>query len=144
MCISIVLACIVLYERHGIYGMIPLAILIALVPVQWFSSQLSAKYLLEKNQYNDQRVRLCKEIIEGIRTIKMYVWEFTFLRMVRALRSKEIEKYQKSYFVKYFMMGFSIASGLYGPFIMFVIIYVFSGPEDLNSSKMFSSIQLVQ
>lgn len=67
-------------------------ILLKTVPVLTYLGRYRA--LLQKNVAfrSDERIRIVKEIIQGIQVIKMYAWEIPFQKMVAAARHMEIKQ----------------------------------------------------
>ncbi len=45
-----------------------------------------AKLRLETAKRTDKRITIMSEIINGIKVIKMYAWEFSFLELVQQAR----------------------------------------------------------
>lgn len=48
--------------------------------------KLTAKYRYRVVKQSDMRIRIVNEIIQGIRTIKIYAWEKPFLRLIQQIR----------------------------------------------------------
>ncbi|QQP37021.1 ATP-binding cassette sub-family C member 4, partial [Caligus rogercresseyi] len=61
-------------------------ILIAVLPLQIWMSQQFFQLRIIVAQKTDRRVRIINEILEGIRVIKMYAWEYSFMDMVNKAR----------------------------------------------------------
>jgi hypothetical protein len=40
----------------------------------------------------DERVRVCTEVLQGIRVVKMHAWEAPLLERIRVARSVEMQK----------------------------------------------------
>ncbi|KAL9980573.1 hypothetical protein ACROYT_G009176 [Oculina patagonica] len=54
-----------------------------------------SKFRKETQSMADQRIAMIKNVISGIRTVKMNTWESLFERMIQAVRRKEIRAIQK-------------------------------------------------
>ncbi|KAL9980575.1 hypothetical protein ACROYT_G009180 [Oculina patagonica] len=54
-----------------------------------------SKYRKETQSMADQRIAIIKNVISGIRTVKMNTWESLFERMIQGVRRKEIQAIQK-------------------------------------------------
>ena len=60
--------------------------MVAFVPLQsWIGKQFS-KLRSEPAIKTDERIRIMNEIIQGIKVIKMYAWEFSFAKMLQEAR----------------------------------------------------------
>ena len=61
-------------------------LVVAFVPLQsWIGKQFS-KLRSETAIKTDERIRIMNEIIQGIKVIKMYAWEFSFAKMLQEAR----------------------------------------------------------
>ena len=40
----------------------------------------------------DERVRIITEVLNGIKVIKLYGWEFSFIKKINEIRKQEIEQ----------------------------------------------------
>ena len=67
----------------GVFGC---GLFLLLIPVQLSFTSMFSKYRRQSAMYADQRVKLMREVIEGIRVIKMYVWEESFKRLIKKIR----------------------------------------------------------
>ncbi|XP_075259847.1 ATP-binding cassette sub-family C member 4-like [Convolutriloba macropyga] len=63
-----------------------------MIPIQLAFTSLFSKFRTNGAKYGDARVKLMREVIEGIRVIKMYVWEDSFKRLIKKLRLKEVNE----------------------------------------------------
>jgi ATP-binding cassette subfamily C (CFTR/MRP) protein 1 len=76
----------------GYSALVGLGILLAVAPFQgWLFGQLM-KYRSKQEAIVDQRVRLLSEIINNIRSVKLYAYETFFGEKVQDLRSQELSK----------------------------------------------------
>lgn len=62
----------------GPIGLVAIAVMITVYPMQIMYQKISSKYTIEAKKYGDNRLKLQNELIEGIRLIKMYAWEQAF------------------------------------------------------------------
>ena len=71
-----------LYERLGLVVDIPsLQCLLCTANLSTVSSTRN-----QREKVTDKRVKKIKEIVYGVRVIKMYVWEYAFQQVVAKLR----------------------------------------------------------
>lgn len=60
--------------RFGWPGLLIAAVIISIVPLQIVISRYNGKILKKINTNKDQRIKICTEIMEGIKFIKLYGW----------------------------------------------------------------------
>ncbi|KAL9964349.1 hypothetical protein ACROYT_G027978 [Oculina patagonica] len=88
----------------------------------------------------DSRLKMMNEILNGIKVLKLYAWETSFMKMVSKLRKRELRFLRNaSYLNASFMFTFTCA-----PFLVSLAtfaIYVMTGNE-LTASKAFVAISL--
>lgn len=77
---------VLLITRLGWFGIICPAIIIVFIPLQILVSRLNGGILKNVNIFKDDRVKMCSEIIEGIKFIKLYGWEMAFKKIINGLR----------------------------------------------------------
>lgn len=76
----------ILVTRFGWPGIISPIVTLILIPLQLFVGKINGSLLVEVNVYKDQRIKICTEIIEGIKFIKLYGWEIAFKNIIQLLR----------------------------------------------------------
>lgn len=87
--LQLILASVLLYALLGVSSFAGLAVMILMLPV---SARMAKRVMMARMRlvsYADERVSLVSEILAGIRVIKYYAWERSFLGKVAAVRSKE-------------------------------------------------------
>ncbi|VDM02841.1 unnamed protein product [Schistocephalus solidus] len=113
------------------------------------SSSLTSK---EKQlKQSDARIKLINELLNGIRVLKLYAWEPSFIREVNAVRNKELAYLRKyAYLDCCISFVFNCAPILVGTAPRMCIValctfaaYIYSSPENvLNAEKAFVSLSL--
>ncbi|KAI2474335.1 ATP binding cassette (ABC) transporter subfamily C member, partial [Diabrotica virgifera virgifera] len=66
-----------------------------LLPIMVLGSKISSVYRLKASKIADSRVNMMKEIISGIKAIKMYVWELSFTKIINDYRKEELRNITK-------------------------------------------------
>lgn len=79
---------VILVIRLGWPGIIGPLVALIMIPIQFYVGKINSDLLKEVNVYKDKRVKVCTEIIEGIRFIKLYGWEIAFKKIIQSLRKK--------------------------------------------------------
>ena len=127
--------------RFGWAGIIILAIIIVMAPLQAGVGKANATILKEGNISKDQRIKFFTEIIEGVKFIKIYGWESAFKSIICDIRHKEI----RSYFKLTFTQSLERALGNWSPIIAglscFFVLHQTGG--SLSTAKIFSTLELM-
>lgn len=77
-----------IYSLIGWVGLISVVLLILLTPLNFLISEKNGELLKEINGFKDKRVKITQEVIESIKSIKLYGWEVFFKKIITALRSQ--------------------------------------------------------
>ncbi|GIL72743.1 hypothetical protein Vretimale_4441 [Volvox reticuliferus] len=77
-------------------SMAGLAVTVVVIPLTALLGKALAKSRREQIKYTDQRVKLCSEVITGIKAIKLYAWEVPYVDRIQELREKELSQIKKT------------------------------------------------
>ncbi|GLC35697.1 hypothetical protein PLESTB_000485000 [Pleodorina starrii] len=77
-------------------SMAGLAVTVVVIPLTALLGKALAKSRREQIKYTDQRVKLCAEVITGIKAIKLYAWEVPYVDRIQDLREKELAQIKKT------------------------------------------------
>ncbi|CAK58833.1 unnamed protein product (macronuclear) [Paramecium tetraurelia] len=122
--VSMIFGCYILWDRFdGPIGIIAFAIIFLVYPIQIALQSFNSETIKNSKPYQDQRLKLTNELIEGIRLIKMYAWEQAFFKMISIMRNKEYVCLLKINFRSALDRLFSLISQIWSSFIFFVILY---------------------
>lgn len=128
----------------GMYSLIftPLVIIITLVIALPSHKEGSLrKSVAEKI---DKRVTLMNDMIHGIKIIKLYVWEESFIKIINKLRKNEIFQYIRIFILKNFRYSLYMAVTQILLLLMFVIHGKFTNNANLLSAKAYTIIAFIQ
>ncbi|XP_043334064.1 ATP-binding cassette sub-family C member 4-like isoform X7 [Cervus canadensis] len=89
-----------LWMEIGMSCLAGMAILVVILLLQSYVWKLSSSLWSKTAALTDNRIQTISEIITGIRTIKMYAWEKSFIDLITSLRRKEIFKILRSSFFR--------------------------------------------
>ena len=67
-----------------------LAVMILAIPLNMVIANFTKKFQMAQMKAKDERVKLMNEILGGIKILKLYGWEKSFIGQVLGIRSKEI------------------------------------------------------
>src|SRR5690606_33852804 len=80
---------ILLYFMIGPATFVGLVVMVVTIPLQAYLQVKIRAYRDRINQATDRRVKVTNELLQGIRSLKMYGWEASFLEFV-SVRSRTI------------------------------------------------------
>jgi ABC-type multidrug transport system fused ATPase/permease subunit len=78
---------VIICLRVGWGGIFTFIVPLVVFPITYFISTKIKDFILRINVNKDSRIKLCSEIIEGIKFIKLYGWETAFKKKIQILRS---------------------------------------------------------
>jgi len=97
---------LVLFRLIDILGWIPslggLVVIVALIPVTTFIGKTLAKMRKEQMKFTDARVKATSEVVTGIKAIKLYAWENSYIQKIQGLRETELMKILRIGFLRAF------------------------------------------
>ena len=140
--LQVIIAMFLLYQELGASIFPGLAVLIIIMPLNAISASFLKKLQTKKMEYKDKRVKIINEILNGIKVIKLYAWELSFMDRISKIRNKEIKKvFQTEYFESVLVYIWLIS-----PFLVSLLtfaIYVLSDDKHvLDAQKAFVSLAL--
>ncbi|EDV21130.1 uncharacterized protein TRIADDRAFT_30988, partial [Trichoplax adhaerens] len=137
---QIALAVYFLWQELGPSVLAGVGILVLLVPINAYLSMKSRNFQVKQMEHKDSRIKLMNEILNGIKVLKLYAWEKSFIEKVLAIRKLEL----KQLFVSQLLQSASRFAWANAPYLVALVTfstYVLTGNE-LNASKAFVSISL--
>lgn len=85
-----------MYQELGPAVFAGVAIMVLAIPINALVAGISRKYQLEQMQNKDKRVKLMNELLGGVKVLKLYGWEPSFINQVLGIRDNEIRVLKKS------------------------------------------------
>ncbi|KAF8638952.1 hypothetical protein AX16_010426 [Volvariella volvacea WC 439] len=85
--LQIVLAFISLYNLLGWAAFVGVAIMICSIPLNTFIARILKRMQEQQMKNRDKRTRLMSELLANIKSIKLYAWEYTFMRRIFETRN---------------------------------------------------------
>ncbi|XP_035829636.1 multidrug resistance-associated protein 1-like, partial [Aplysia californica] len=84
-----------LYQQLNVGAVVALALILLLVPFNaWISTNLK-RLETEQNDVKDERVKMMNEVLNGIKVLKLYAWEKSFLKRIMDIRDREVNLLKK-------------------------------------------------
>ncbi len=92
----IAVAMYLIYTELGYAVLVGVAVLLLLTPLQGRAMGRIAVLMKSVFKESDGRIKLINEVLAGMRVIKYYAWEQSFLEKVLAIRTRELQWLKKS------------------------------------------------
>ncbi|XP_033643756.1 ATP-binding cassette sub-family C member 8-like [Asterias rubens] len=83
---------IMLYDILGVAPLIASMCLILAIPFQYQLAKLQARLQKHALEISDDRLKQTREMLQGMKLIKLYGWEKTFCDIITSVRNREIKK----------------------------------------------------
>jgi len=129
---------VLLWHFFGVSCLTGLGYMLLLVPLQFITTGSTKNLRNQKHKVTDERVKITNEIIDSIRLLKMYAWEFRFKDLVKELRKKEIHLLKQIQSWEFFNRAMSFSSPYMAAFLIF-LTYTQTGNE-LEVGKVFPTL----
>ncbi|XP_014467770.1 PREDICTED: multidrug resistance-associated protein 4-like [Dinoponera quadriceps] len=133
--LSALVVAYILYTEVGYAGLIGIAAIFVVVPIQSYTGKLSSKFRLQTAIKTDERVRLMDEIISGVQVIKMYAWEKPFCALVALARKLELRVVTKSSYIRGIYMTFNLFNTRMALYCTLISMLLFG--HGLSAEKVF-------
>uniref|UniRef100_UPI00358FC12E ATP-binding cassette sub-family C member 2-like n=1 Tax=Myxine glutinosa TaxID=7769 RepID=UPI00358FC12E len=140
--LQIVLSLVFLWVELGPAVLAGLAAIVLLLPVNALLTTKSRIYQLKNIDLKDKRLKMMNDILNGIKTLKLYAWEPAFLQRVIDIRVEEVAAMSSSAD----LCSISIIIFACAPFLLsmasFGVSTLVNKNHFLNAQQVFTSIAL--
>ncbi|XP_017890591.1 multidrug resistance-associated protein 4-like [Ceratina calcarata] len=133
--LSAIIIAYFLYTEAGYAGLIGIAAVFVVVPIQSYTGKLSSIFRLQTAIKTDERVRLMDEIISGVQVIKMYAWEKPFCALIETARKLELRVVIKSAYIRGIYMTFNLFTTRMALYCTLISMLLFG--NELTADKVF-------
>uniref|UniRef100_A0A8R1XNR3 ABC-type glutathione-S-conjugate transporter n=1 Tax=Onchocerca volvulus TaxID=6282 RepID=A0A8R1XNR3_ONCVO len=127
---QITIVLIYLFFTIGVSAACGLAVMILFLPLNAITSIIIEKWQTEQMNLKDERMKICNEILNGIKVVKLYAWEPAMEELVEQIRRKELYLIRKMGLIRAFVDSFNISS----PFLVAMLTfaaYTLSSPTHI-------------
>ncbi|KNC46638.1 ATP-binding cassette transporter [Thecamonas trahens ATCC 50062] len=138
--ILIVVAMALLIRLLGPSALAGLLVMVLLVPAQGSAGKAIGRISKLIQAQTDERVKLIGEILVGIRVVKFYAWEDSFMSKVLAARARELEHIRKSQLYRA-VIGFTMAFAPTAVSVVTFTVYAAAG-NSLDAKVVFPAVAL--
>ena len=136
--LQIVISAYFMYIELGWATFVGMGILFATMPLNFYLGKYMRKFQMTQMKIKDKRIKAMNEILNGIKVLKLYAWEESFIGQILDLRSKEIAVQKKAAYMNAVMSLFWTVA----PFIVGLgafTAYVMNG-HNLTASNAFVTL----
>jgi ABC-type bacteriocin/lantibiotic exporter with double-glycine peptidase domain len=95
-----------MHPQLGVSAFAGVAVLVFLMPINAWVGRAQASFTRKTMEARDKRIKLVNEVLTGVRIVKMFGWEHSYMNRIRKLRDIE--------------MSFVRTNSLYGAFSSFL------------------------
>ncbi|XP_064640179.1 multidrug resistance-associated protein 1-like [Lineus longissimus] len=131
-----------LWQILGPSVLVGLAVTVLLIPVNGVIAHFSKKLQVTQMKNKDVRIKYMSEILNGMRVLKLYAWEQSFMDVVLGIRKKELDVLKKQAYLN----SVSTFTWNIAPFLVSLstfAVYVMSSPDHvLDAERAFVSLSL--
>lgn len=94
--LQIILAIYFLWQNLGPSVLAGVALMVLLIPLNGAIAMKMRAWQVEQMKLKDSRIKLMNEILGGIKVLKLYAWEPSFLKQVEEIRLQELQLLRKA------------------------------------------------
>ncbi|XP_046853046.1 multidrug resistance-associated protein 1-like isoform X2 [Xenia sp. Carnegie-2017] len=87
---QIILAIYFLYRAMGISVLAGVAVMLVIFPLNFFIGRWLRNFQVKQMNIKDSRIKLMNEILNGIKVLKLFAWETSFLEKTSRIRKNEL------------------------------------------------------
>ncbi|XP_034882734.1 canalicular multispecific organic anion transporter 2 [Mirounga leonina] len=98
--LQIILAIYFLWQNLGPSILAGVALMVLLIPLNGAVAMKMRAFQVEQMKFKDSRIKLMSEILAGIKVLKLYAWEPSFLEKVEGIREDELQLLRKSAYLQ--------------------------------------------
>ncbi|EAR88911.2 ABC transporter C family protein (macronuclear) [Tetrahymena thermophila SB210] len=132
-----------LYIKYGFAGLFGFGLLIITYPILLFLSKLNQKFFSDKSKYTDQRINLTKEIIEGVRLIKMYAWEEAFFHSMNVVRKLELMNILKITIITVLNFCIGHTFSIFGTYFILYFMFNYGESGAVDTALLFTTLNIL-
>ncbi|XP_031568469.1 multidrug resistance-associated protein 1-like [Actinia tenebrosa] len=138
--LQVCIAIYFLYITMGASTLAGVAVLLLLIPINILVTRFQRRLQVKQLQYKDARVKLISEALSGVKVLKLYAWEESFIEKILEVRRQEIQYQKHSMYLTCTLFFFNSSAPMLVSLATFCV-YTLSGNE-LTATKAFVAISL--
>ncbi|KAK3914649.1 Multidrug resistance-associated protein 7 [Frankliniella fusca] len=131
-----------LYTQVGLAFLAGVCFAVVLIPINKLIAMKIGSLSTKMMEKKDERVDMCSEILQGIRTLKMHVWEEHFLTKILRIRESELYFLKGRKYLDAMCVFFWATTPVIIAFLTFTC-YILLGEGQLTAARVFTTIALL-
>ena len=141
--LQITIASFLLWQQLGIATLAGVAVMLTLIPLNAYVTKFTRRCQIQMMEEKDKRAKMLNEVFAGIKVLKLYGWEPSFISRMKNIRAVEMKFLREQ--VRYIsVLFFTIdCSPIFVAVITFLTFIYVSPENNLNASKAFVSLALL-
>ena len=139
---ALVLFVFLLWKEIGWAAFAAAALALMQIPLSMVLGYYVTKLRLKIGKVTDSRNKIMREVIEGMRIIKTFAWEYSVEKFVGSVRANEFRKYLLSYLLKVASIVLATTSPISGS-VVCLSLYALTGGE-FTAATIFTAISLLR
>ncbi|KAF8428575.1 hypothetical protein EV426DRAFT_584868 [Tirmania nivea] len=139
--VQVIIAVTLLYQILGWSSIVGIAVMVLLLPVNYWISSRFSKIQTEIMATTDKRIHTTNEVLQNIRIIKFFAWEERFAQVVSESRTAELRALRDRYILWAVSATVWYTSPIIITFFSFLVYTKVEG-KDLNAPIAFTALSL--
>ena len=131
-----------LYRELGASVFAGVGVMILLLPLNGIFGTIQRKFQIKQMAHKDERIKMMNEVLNGIKVIKLYGWEFSFIDTILKVRNQEIQKLLQFAYIGCITTLIWTTNEFLVSLITFTIYVLTSPTHILDAQKAFVSLAL--
>uniref|UniRef100_A0A0R3RUJ2 ABC-type glutathione-S-conjugate transporter n=1 Tax=Elaeophora elaphi TaxID=1147741 RepID=A0A0R3RUJ2_9BILA len=127
---QIILVLIYLFFTIGASAACGVTVMVLFLPVNVITSVIVKKWQIQQMSLKDERMKMCNEILNGIKVIKLYAWEPPMEEAIERNRCKELRLIRKAGLTRGVIDTFNTSSPFFVAMLTFAT-YTLSNPSHI-------------
>uniref|UniRef100_A0A3B3VC08 ABC-type glutathione-S-conjugate transporter n=1 Tax=Poecilia latipinna TaxID=48699 RepID=A0A3B3VC08_9TELE len=140
--LQIIVSVVFLWLELGPSTLAGVAVMLLMVPVNGLLANQAKKIQRENMKSKDKRLKIMNEILNGIKTLKLFAWEPSFQTQVEDIRGEELKVMRKFAYLTSFSTFISNCAPTLVSLATFAVFVGVSSDNILTAEKAFTSISL--
>ncbi|KAL3666867.1 hypothetical protein V7S43_007816 [Phytophthora oleae] len=97
---QIIVSCVLLWQQIGVATFAGVAVILLIIPLMTVISKAMRKLQQRLMQVKDERIKICVEVLSGIKVVKLKAWENSFGQRVMKFRDEELARLRTYVFAR--------------------------------------------
>ncbi|KAI8802480.1 P-loop containing nucleoside triphosphate hydrolase protein, partial [Cladochytrium replicatum] len=141
--ISLICSIAFLIYVMGVSGLIGLLVLVVLFPLGMSMGKLLTGVQVQSSAATDKRINLINEVLQGIRIVKFFAWEKSFLQRIKDIRDVQLRLLAQQRFLLLLLRNVTSSSGMVVA-VVTLCCYTMAFKKPLTAAAAFSSLKLLR